>query len=527
MRLADWIRVSLWSESDWRRALHALVAVVTGDSTSTAARVSDLADACELIEPERRHALALHELAWRLGGGPAPLARAFELAREVGDHDAIATLALTAFDATQDASHLVTAAMAYLDSARPPLALAPLAAALEARPKDDEVRSALAMVRKTVRDPQAEVSSWVARAARVTGAESGRLYLHAARLARLAGLDAIFVRHVETAWQRGRDPAAAMLIEADLIAKRRANDLLAFYRGRVEAAGSDREWADHMRAAGTKLVLSNVQRGLALRMLRSGLEAAYRARLDDIPGHLASWDLLIRHAREARSMRELMPLVVEAMGQPLTDDARLYLARFGFDVTWREATDQDAARPYAAAIAELVPGDSALHEFVSTSMPALTETTYEPPAAPLPPEPSFIKMRTPSRTLPPAALDALRAGNRKPGLPTSPPVPTQASRIAERVVVPADVEVRVDGEAFAAIVRDLSATGVYIVTERELPIDAVVTIAIDLPDVAMLASTRFEVGARVVRRAYTGYGLLLIEPPRALVDAISALTAAK
>ncbi len=595
MRLADWIRASIWSATDWRDALRQLCDRVSNESAPPAARVSDLADACELIEPDRRNALTLHLVAWRLGGSVTALTRAYALARELGDHAAVGGIGLAAFEATADASHLVVAGLAFLDGGQPALAEPALANAAAARPTDEDVKSLLAMLRRQVRDPQAEISSWAARATRASGPESGRLYLQAARLARLAGLDAIYTRHLETAFQRGRDAASAMLIEAELMARRRANDLLAFYRGRIETAGSDREWADVMRAAGTKLVLANVQRGLALRMLRSGLEAAYRARLVDIPGHLASWDLLIRHAREARSTRELMPLVVEAMSLPLAEDARLFLARFGFDVTWREAREQEAARPYAAVIAEYLPSDAELHDFVHASLPELTPpppapppppspvapqppapppppspgapqppapppppspapppppspappppppppspapppspprpatTAYEPPAAPLPPEPAVVRLkpRTAPAELPDEAITALRTGNRKPGLPTSPPIPAQAARVAERVVVPADVEIRLGTETVSAILRDLSTTGVYLVTERELEVDMVVTLAIELPTPGVLDVTRYEVAARIVRRAYTGYGMLLVDPSPALVAAIAALS---
>jgi hypothetical protein len=512
MRLADWIRASIWPHTDWPAALRNVCDRVSNESAPPATRLSDLADASELVEPDRRYALAMHQLAWQRGGSAAALVRAFEIARELGDHEVVASLGHAAYDVTRDASHLVTAGLAFVDGNLPARAEAALAKAVETRPKDEEIRSLLLMLRQSMRDPQAEISSWVARATRATGAEAGKLYLHAARLARLAGLDAIFTRHLETAFQRGRDSAASMLIEADLMARRRANDLLAFYRGRVESAGSDREWADLMRAAGTKLVLANVQRGLALRMLRSGLEAAYRAKLVDIPGHIASWDLLIRHARESRSTRELMPLVVEAMSHPLTEDARLFLARFGFDVTWREARDAEAARPYAAAIADYVPVDEELNDFIRATVPVSTTTAYEPPTAPLPPEVAVVRMKT-----------ALRSGNRKPGLPTSPPVPPQAARVAERVVVPADIEVRIGSETFSAVIRDLSKTGVYIVTDRELAIDALVKIAIELPAPGVLEITRFEATARVVRRAYTGYGMVMVAPPTALVAAIAAL----
>jgi len=502
MALADWIRASLWGHTDWPAALHELAERVTADSTSSAARVADLAAATELIDPARERALGLRQLAWRIGSERAELDRAVDLARELGDHAALAAVAVAAFEKTQDAELLVTAAMAFLDGGHAAEAEPLLARAAQLLPKAEESKSALAMVMKQTRDPQAEISMWVARATRATGAEAGRLFMHAARLARIAGLEPIYMRHLQAAFQRGQNPSAVMLIEASLVAERRANDLLAFYRARVEAVGSDQRFADIMRAAGTTLARHGVQRGLAVRMLRNSLEAAYRAKLVDVPGHLASWELLIRHARDTRSTRELMPLVVEAMALPLDPDARLYVARFGFDVTWREANDAEAAKPYASAIAELLPADAGLQSYVVTSMPEEHIT--------LPPEPSFIKLK-------------LRS-DRKPGLPTTPPIPAQGPRIAQRVVLPADVELMLGAERVSAIVRDISATGIYIVTERELEVDTTLQLAIDLPAAkGALDVTRYELTARIVRRAFSGYGLVLVDPPAAFVANLATL----
>jgi len=77
--------------------------------------------------------------------------------------------------------------------------------------------------------------------------------------------------------------------------------------------------------------------------------------------------------------------------------------------------------------------------------------------------------------------------------------------------------------AFDAIVRDLSTTGLFVVTSHDLTVGADVTLALQLPDEDVLAQAIHRVAARVVRRAETGYGMLLREPSRELVDAIARL----
>ena len=639
MQLAAWVRTKLWRESNWREALAGMCDRALREPTSTAAIVTDLAHACELIEPDRRRAVAMYRHAWQLDASAQALARANELARELGAHDVLAELALAAFDTTKDAAWLLAAGVAFIDAGTPKLAVEPLTRALAARPQDEEAGSALAMIRRETRDPQTEISKWVARAARASRADSARMYLHAARLARIANLDAIYARHLEVAVSRGAGSLAATLLEARLLDGRGADELLAFYRGRLEATTNDRDWADTMRAAGTKLLAKNVQRGLAVRLLRSGLEHAYRARLADVPGHLASWDLLVRHAREARSTRELMPLVVEAIGLPISEDDRLYLARVGFAVSRHDAGDLEAARPYAALIAELVPDDTGVRDFVTTDLlpviviepddaelraflrdsePSAAAPPPTPPAArivappppqaakvvapPPPPEPANVVAPTPlepakvappptpaakvvtppppavvappppvvappppavvappvvapppvvarpptetakvvasspepAKVVPPpaatrslipaAARAALSAGNRPVGLPALPRLPPNALQRAARVVVPVDVEIELpSGDTFAAVVRDLSTTGLFVVTDHALEIGAVVRLELRLPGTNVLSQASHHASAKIVRRADTGYGMLMLEPSRELVAAIDAI----
>ena len=513
MALATWVRALIWKATDWRAALAKLCDDASALDTN---ELLDLARACELIEIDRRRALALYRAAWQRQPAQAALDRALAIARELGAFNDIAELALSAHEQYREPAHLLTAAFAFMDAGTPELAMEPLAGVLAARSNDDEAKSALASVRREIRDPQVEVSRWIAIASRGER-DFARAAMHAARLARVAGLDAIHLRQLEQACLRGSREAAS-LIEIRLLERRRAEDLASFYRNRLDAITSEREWIDVIRAAVARMHLAGVQRGLALRLAQSGLAHVYRARLGDIPGHLALWDLLIHHARDARSTRELMPLVIEALEAPLSDDDRLYLARFGVEAA-NEARDPDAARPYAMIIDEIVPSgaprepgtDDAVRVKFTTTQTELPVVKIRKPAAPSSAEPA-------------TAASAAAAPRKRPGVPSSPPLPANAKERAERVVVAVDVEVYTpSGSYFSAVVRDLSTTGLFIVTKRELAIDTVVELQLELPGANVLAVSRHRVDAKIVRRGDRGYGLVFVSPPQELVAAIVAL----
>ncbi len=527
MQLADWIRASIWRLPSWRDGLEALCQQVAADSLTTAPRAADLAVACEMIDPDHRRAIDMHVLTWRLGGEHSAIDRAFALAWQLGDLDVLATLAVAAFEKTGAAEHAITAAHAFIDRGLPARAEPYLVAAI-AKQSSEEVSALLTVIRQQIRDPQAEVATWAARAGKATGTAAGTKYMLASRIARLARLEPVAARHVETAWKVARDPAAGIVLAQELLAQRRADELVAFYRARVESTRGDREWFDEMRNAAFKLILGGVQRGLAHRMLRSALEATYRARITDIPGHLACWDLLVRQAREARTGRELMPLVVEAMNLPLGDDERLYIARVGFEISWRDAHDVETAQGYAAIIAELSSEDPLLVEFASTALTAAVATSSSvpltahepmPESAVLPSLPT-IRIHAPN---PQAAITALRATPRRVGVPTGPPPPANATERAPRIVVPVDVDVQIGATTFAAVARDVSTTGVFLLTDRDLPISTFAKLVMQLPTRGTLDVVRHTVTAKVVRRTDTGYGMLLIDPTPALVGAIEAL----
>ena len=61
------------------------------------------------------------------------------------------------------------------------------------------------------------------------------------------------------------------------------------------------------------------------------LEHAYGAKFPEVTAHLAAWELMWTHARTQHSTLDLVPLIVQALAAPLSEDGALYLARLGLE----------------------------------------------------------------------------------------------------------------------------------------------------------------------------------------------------
>ena len=564
MGIAGWIRARLWRADDWCAALGRLSEQVAGDASPRGtARAIDLARALELVDPDRQRALDMYMTAWRFGERTA-VDDARRLAREVRAPAALAELALADHKKTADPAHLVAAATAWIDGGTPRTAEEPLRRAIEQLPDDPAVRGLLAAVSGELKDAPKVVAYWL-ELADAGRAEPARAYLLAARIARSAGLADIYPMILRTAFNRGLGGDLMALLEARLVEVGDTNALLDLYRQQLEVTKSDHDWVDWMRAAATRLALAGTQPGLALRLVRRTLEHAYGARHTEIPGHLASWELLVRHAHATQSTIELMPLLVDALALAFSDDERLYLGKVGFEVTWRDARDLEGARPYAGLVAELVPDHPGVCDFMSRELAtlftgaeadaffaaamavvgdepgraeidalpelAVAELVPEPVPAPVPATPPPVPAATPTAParrrpismIPLAALDAL-AGGKRVGVPAAPALRADAAARAARAVVPIDLALRLPGDKVAsAVARDISATGLFAMTTAALEVGATIVLDLRLPGPDPLQQLHHVMTARVVRRAVTGYGLAFVDPSAEASATIAAL----
>jgi hypothetical protein len=126
--------------------------------------------------------------------------------------------------------------------------------------------------------------------------------------------------------------------------------------------------------------------------------------------------------------------------------------------------------------------------------------------------------------IPQSAMAALRGITSKIAALSPPPEPAEAVERAPRVVVPVDVTVELpDGSTRAAVARDISTTGLFLLLRDAVDVDAEIGLDLELPSGDGLAVTRHKVWARVARKTADGYGLELIDPNPDLVENIAAL----
>jgi len=590
MRLAAWFRDRLWRADNWCAELATLRQTVAAEprSARTSERLFDLAVATEYCDPDRSLPLALYMDAWRGGHAPAR-DRASVLAGTLHAHMTLAELALAG-------NELVAAGTAYLDAGFPELAVDPLQRFVDTRPPGasqssenlrlEGVSALLALGRRTKFDAEREIADSLARAQHATSAAA---YVHAERIARLAKLDD---RHAAILAAATRafpdDNRVASLVEARLFDRNDADELLAHYRTRFERTESRAAYVERVRAAGMELLAQGIQPGLGLRLVRMSLEHAYAALLPEVTSHLAAWHLMWMHAQQQRSTLDLVPLIVQALAAPLSEDDAVYLARLGLEIAWRDASDALAAQPYAAMVLDFVPDHPLAVAFVNEvvpddadpaaaapepppvdvavafTSPAPASPPATPPSSPTtPPSPHAKRTsRIPvleevpvkrSVSTPSPATQARGISGRLALLTPPPPretkpktmPPPRASSLkrdtspipmgkrpttppahrAPRKVVPVDVVVELrTGAFFSTVLRDLSTSGAFIVTKRTIEVGAIVSIELRIPLPGKMTQTSYRVNARVARRTDVGWGVAFIDGSRELVASIRATT---
>jgi len=550
MVLAGWLRERLWRADDWPGELAKLRSSVAVEprSARTIERTLDLARALDACDPDRRHALALYVDAWR-AGHPSALARARELATVLRAHVTIAELAL-------GEQEPAIAADAYLDAGLPELAVEPLKQAIAARPGEG-YETLLALVDHRRCDPARAIADSVA---------AGQ-FVHAIRIAKLANLPDRIAEILGSAQRASLDdPAIALVVETRLFEANQPDRIIEHYRVRFERAPDRAAYVARMREAGVELLSRDLQPGLGLRLLRMSLEQSYAGSLAEPSSHVAMWELLVANARTQQATRELVPFLVKAMASPLSDDAAVYLARLGLEIVWRDAKDTLAAQPYAATLLDYVSDHPLALAFVrevapdSLPSPATTRAFAKPAA--LPPTVKMTALEkpvTPTGKLPklepapPVTLPGAEQVKRSPAppreaatssrlallrppkprtttlrrdtspIPAAPQPAASAPTRAPRAVVPIDAVVELPtGEFFTTVLRDVSASGAFIMTKRKLEPGTVVTLELRIPIAGSVDQLSFRTDAKIARRTDVGCGLAFVDPPAGLVVAIDS-----
>jgi len=566
MPLAGWVRDRLWRTNNWCAELALIRQSVGAErrSAATVDRIVDLAWASEHCDPDRGRALTLYLDAWRAGHTPAG-ARAKHLAGVLRAYMTLAEIALAEGD-------LLAAGIAFLDAGFPDLAVDPLQRFVDTRPlgaspstenlRLESVTALLALARGQRQHAEREIADSLARAQTATGRAAASAYEHAARIARAAGFGERLATILSAATRAcPDDDAIGALVEARLSETHNADELIAHYGARLERTTSRAVYVERARTAGVELIARNLQPGLGLRLLRMSLEHAYDALLPEITSHVAVWELLWTHAQVQRTTVELRALVDQGLLAPLPEDDAVYLARLGLEIAWRHASDTVGAKPYAMMVLDFVPDHPLAVAFVTEAAPELAAEAT-PPAAPdassaaptatpassavkptsrIPVVEGQVKRAEAARSLPkaphgvtgrmallrppaprPASLD-----QRTSPVPTTqappPPLAPAFSPRAPRKVVPVDVVVELPGGGFfSTVLRDLSISGAFIVSKRQLEVGTIVALEMRIPTPGTLSQTSHRTNARIARRDDVGYGLAFVDTSPELVTAIRA-----
>ncbi len=508
----------------------------------TARKMWELGCAFEHCVPDRGRGLAVLIDACRWGH-PEARARALVLAEKLRARVTVAELSLANKDDAR-------AARAYFDAGRRERAIEPLNKLVDA-----DASVLLSIAKGEAIDAEQEIGNAIARgsydqAVRITRAvlpEKATSIVHAAMRA------------------CPNDPAIEALLVEDLIRRGAASELLDHYRASFVAASTRREYVERMRSAAVELIAHDMQRGLALRLLRLALETSYDELLPEITSHLAAWEILVAHAREQKSLLELVPLILKALRAPLSQDDALYLARLGLEIAWTESRDAIAAQPYAATVLDFVPDHPLAVAFVREANLDTDEPPPAPPAevpalpvvriSPFPRVQGTSRMPVIKVTPPPvpyaddkqvkrtSVVSDLRKTSRLALLNPPPPRTTTLRRDvspipaaprprsntvdrAPRVVVPIDVTIELaNGSFFTTVLRDVSATGAFVVTKRKLELGATLGLELRLPTKdSPDRQVTHQTNAKIARQTDIGYGIQFVEPTEHLVEAIVAVT---
>lgn len=522
MEIAQWVLEALGRADDWCAAVEKLRVQVTAEPASPErlARLVEVADALEHVDPDRTKALALYVTAWRAGELGART-QVLDLAKELRAYLTLAEVAAADHEATRDPEALVTAGRALIDGglaqratetfARAAEVHGSLADAIAKSPRLTDVRIALALARFQKVDAEKELETCLERA-KAGGEGAAALYLQALRLARLAKIDRaeLILRAAVRAC-----PGNAELADlyADVLLDRgTADDFLAHHRARLETVSGEPAWVECVRAAAFELVLRGVHPGLGLRMLRTSIEHAYAAGIG-MRRHIAAWELLHASARETRTTVALAPLLGEGLRVTLPPLDAIYVAQLGLGIAWRDGKDTVAAQPYAAVLIDAVPGHPTAAAFLAELFPG-----GAPEPEPVMPTVTFKQ---------PAVSRVTSADLRRDAspIPAEPPLRPDASSRSPRKVIPVDAVVELpNGAFFSTVIRDMSTTGCFITTKRAIEIGATVTLEIRMPSTLRLAERQLRCDAKVVRRTELGCGLAFVDPPADLVAGIAAMS---
>lgn len=263
------------------------------------------------------------------------------------------------------------------------------------------------------------------------------------------------------------------------------------------------------------------------------VEAALRAPIDDGLVYLdrahepaaatsrsLALDPVLTALRAAVDRAEAAPSVdipVDDLHESAPTPARaMAIATAAIAATTAAAAAAARARPAPVPVRAAPPaGTPAAPTPSRAPTPAPTPAAAAPAPTPRPPLAASL--------IPSSARTALGQRGSLPALPPIPPRPDARPR-APRLALPLDATIERDGHAALPVVcRDISATGVFVLTDAPLTIGASLDFTVETPAAEAWGERRYRTRARVIRRESRGYGLALEAPPAELVAELARL----
>ena len=360
MELSSPLRARIWPSEDWSARALELEAEVQKvvDPWERSFRTYELAELCECLVPDRDRALVLYQRAWRLtGNNRRALIRARRLYDELHRLDMVATLAEVEAKHTREKETSEIIGNAWLDAGRPDRAQKWLAAALDRDPDRPDLRAALDVAKTSDDRRVAELERVRAAAAAASDWAAAPLCLHAARLARdiNPGLYVDMLRR--TLESDPLQSSANRLLAVFLESARDWQEYADHHRRQARSAESPRDAVNALRRGGLALAVRFAQPALGIELIDEALTHAYDHALQDVPGHPAMLTLMA----DTDSRRQLARTVdhcARALGAPLSEDDRLFVAVLAARIALRSLGNAAAAQRFLAIVHALVPDHS-------------------------------------------------------------------------------------------------------------------------------------------------------------------------
>lgn len=581
MPIEPWLLPVLWREHDWPAALVRVRDKLAAAPPSTQAQRAaiELGHACEYIDPDRMRALAAYELA----GG---VERSRDLAIELGAWGTVARTCLALRAYVNDPELIIDEAVAWWDAGQPALcalALAglrdaartprahALAALVAGRDLDHHERVAVMRATEGEDGDEAEEYTIAGRIAIAAGRrDDGMRWLEAAMVAR-PGHSVASRLLLSLVVARGDHE----LMQRYLRFRLRGLDL-PVWLDNVRACAIAMIGSEHHKGLGTRLLRQALERAygapyaeapghLAMWCALARRAASDETRQELLPlvvraiewsrdpvdhvwlGALATEislhdanapviaagyaDIVAEHAPEHPIVRELVKRVKDCASPDVPADAVAAAAAVhaslepeeGLDTIYASAT---GVATFDADVDE-IEGDDWDNPMVKPANPAALLAAAGVSQGRLFASRSLANGTLPPRTGKPAAvapvLAALRTQDR-PTIPRRAGPPADAPARARRIAMPIDVRMHArSGAVIEAHSRDISTTGLFVITDATLSIGDELDIEVRLPDAEPISERGFMARARVVRKDRGGYGIELVTPREELVGALAEL----